>query len=468
MIRERIIPINDIPQGARVALYGAGEIGKRFLTQARRFLWCDICMVVDTNYNDIKDFPVSVESPKRLLNTQEYDFILISIVSDVLKKEVLENLINMGIERNKIIDNTTCFFEDESYDNVMVSREDVRKDNILRIAFLPSGMMGDNIISLKLYQELVKLAPESKIDVFTPLKYFPEKIFWGQYNLNKIFHQILEAKGWETYDLVIESNFEPSIVHCNLSQIKKTCTNLAGKLEILYEYQRHDLVDLPIHQFMNRIRLERARLMGWNRYTLLGCSGAFDIKDQYVDFYINSKYREQFQSLGLRKKYITYNFGASDPLKNGKQQTKVWPYEYHAILNKLLKERFPKIEIVQLGGNNARCVPGTDRCIFGEDIETVKYILKNSIYHFDCESGLVHMATQLGTKCFVVFGPTPVWFFGYDRNVNIAPKICGECKGLIKDWYTRCYRYKRPECMYSIKPDYVFSLMEEYLIKQGY
>ena len=109
-------------------------------------------------------------------------------------------------------------------------------------------------------------------------------------------------------------------------------------------------------------------------------------------------------------------------------------------------------------------IEGADRYIIGEDLEVAKYVLKNSLFHFDCEGGLVHIATQLGTKCFVVFGPTPIWFMGYEQNVNIAPKVCGECKGLITDWYTRCYRgYSTPACMASIKPEEVLTLMSDFI-----
>jgi len=253
----------------------------------------------------------------------------------------------------------------------------------------------------------------------------------------------------------MDCNFEPSLLSCNFDRVESISPRLAERLHILYEYQKSDFVDLPIGAYMNRVRLERARFMGGNRYTLYGCSGAFDMKSQYVDFFIDEEYEEDYKSLGLSKSYITYNFGASDPLKNGKVQTKMWPYEYHEKLNRIFKERFPEIELVQIGGKDVTCVPGADRYIIGQNLEVAKYVLKNSLCHIDCEGGLVHMATQLGTKCVVMFGPTPVWFFGYDRNINLAPIVCGECKGLVKDWYTRCLKYDRPECMYSITPERV-------------
>ena len=63
----------------------------------------------------------------------------------------------------------------------------------------------------------------------------------------------------------------------------------------------------------------------------------------------------------------------------------------------------------------------------GESLELVKYVLKGSLLHIDCDSGLVHLATQLGTKCVVLFGQTSVWYFGYEQNINIVSKVCNSC-----------------------------------------
>jgi ADP-heptose:LPS heptosyltransferase len=51
--------------------------------------------------------------------------------------------------------------------------------------------------------------------------------------------------------------------------------------------------------------------------------------------------------------------------------------------------------------------------------------------HIDDEGGLVHMATALGTKCAVLFGPTPVGIFGYEQNINICADTCKECFGIV-------------------------------------
>lgn len=270
----------------------------------------------------------------------------------------------------------------------------------------------------------------------------------------------------ETFDLVLEVRFEPSILCIDFERIKNGSLKLYEALKKLATYQQSDYVELPFFQYANRILIDRAKFLGLNRYTLFNISNAFPgITNQQVEFPLNQEFEGAYEELQLSKYYVTYNYGASDLLRHGVPQVKQWPYEYHVALNQMFKERFPEIELIQVGGSNVTIIPGADRYILGQQLDVVKYVLKNALCHFDCEGGLVHMASQLGTKCFVTFGPTQEWFLGYKNNENILPHVCGECKGLIKDWYIRCYKYDRPECMYSITPMEVMEKIGKYLIE---
>lgn len=85
----------------------------------------------------------------------------------------------------------------------------------------------------------------------------------------------------------------------------------------------------------------------------------------------------------------------------------------------------------------------------------VKYILKNALFHLDCEGGLVHLATAIGTKCIVLFGPTPLKYYAYPQNVNIHTGVCEGCMDLSDNWPYECINNKRQCCMYSITPEMV-------------
>ena len=87
--------------------------------------------------------------------------------------------------------------------------------------------------------------------------------------------------------------------------------------------------------------------------------------------------------------------------------------------------------------------------------ELQNYILRGAAFHLDIEGGLVHLASQLDTKCVVLFGPTPIAYYGYQTNINIQAGECHGCYWLEND-YQQCYRrMAKPECMHAITPELV-------------
>lgn len=462
---KRVFPISKIQKGAKIVLYGAGNNGREMYEQNRILNWCNILSVVDREYKEIKDFPLRVESPN-VLKTKKYDYVVVSLVDHSVRMQIFDDLLKLGISEEKIIIDTDAFLISDYGNNILERREEGCCNDRLVIGFFPGGVMGDNIISLRLYQELVHLAPDAIIDVFTPFSGFPSHVFYGQKNLRKIIIRYPTIEDRWHYDLIIQSHFEPSLIYGNLYRIEKLAPELSDRIKILYAYQTTDFFMCSPTTYMNRIQWDRSKFMGYTSYTLLNASGAFDINDYHVDLLIDESYKDEYYALGLTEKYITFSYGVSDPLKNGKKQTKMWPEEYYVDLNRMLKKRFSTIKIVQTDAGNVKKVAGADRYIMGENLEIVKLILKNALCHIDCEGGLVHMATQLGTKCFVVFGPTPVSYFGYECNVNFAPKVCGECCGLTRDWYTRCYKYDDAKCMRSTKPEEVFAEVSRYVLNK--
>ena len=48
----------------------------------------------------------------------------------------------------------------------------------------------------------------------------------------------------------------------------------------------------------------------------------------------------------------------------------------------------------------------------------------------------------------VLFGPTPVEFFGYPQNINLEPSGCKACWFATQNWLIECPRHTSgPECM---------------------
>ncbi len=457
---NREFPIEKIKKGSRVVLYGAGKEGRNFWQRNQFIEWCEICAVIDKRGNDVKDFPVKVFPVQKIMDIGDFDYVIIAIAKPEIREEVMEVLSLLGISRSKIIDDIDYFIEHE--DKTIVDSGPGDNGNRLTVGFHPTGGLGDYIIELAVYQEIVRLAPDCVIDVIAMNEDFAVHVYNDQKNIGEIIAGEPSDDLISKYDVFLEIRFEIKLSKVNFERVARFSRPLFEALHKLYDYNVHYYLGLRAFQNTNAVILGRARLMGWNRYTLYRAGGAFHVSDRKVELLIDGTYEKRFQELQLNGKYITFNYGAN---REYGVQTKMWPVEYHERLNRMLKEKFPEITLIQIGAKSAEKIVGADRYILDENLETTKIILKYALFHFDCEGGLVHMASQLNTKCFVVFGPTPAWFLGYENNTNILPDVCGECKSTHLEWFTKCFKYERPECMYSIRPERVFKLMCDYLEK---
>ncbi len=139
---------------------------------------------------------------------------------------------------------------------------------------------------------------------------------------------------------------------------------------------------------------------------------------------------------------------------DGPRPTKAYPPERWGELARELRQRIPAISLVQIGGEASPPIPGVDRDLRGKTTlaESVA-ILAGARLHVDSESGLVHLASCVGTRCAVLFGPTNIDFFGYPGNLNIPPQVCGNCWWTTDSWMSRCPRgLPGSPCMESIDP----------------
>jgi len=161
------------------------------------------------------------------------------------------------------------------------------------------------------------------------------------------------------------------------------------------------------------------------------------------------------------KKTITVHDGIdnNNPLPEGGRATKTWSMEQWGTLTSMIKKEFPDFHIVQLGGKNSRKIPNVDVCLVNQTgLHRSLAILQASSLHIDGDSGLVHAAHVMGVPSVVMFGPTPVKFFGYPENYNISSSFCTDCFWTSDHWNVKCpLDYGTPKCMDSISPEEVLS-----------
>ena len=452
-----LFPFEKIKQGSKIIIYGAGDVGCEYLKQLLITNYCTCVALLDRNAANIAPLVVPVYTPENLPQF-EYDYILLAFKDGCHVQAVKDTLLHYGADASKI------FFQPVRAEvNILGKIEAKQTDynyafqnNGISIAIKYGPCLGDSIIKKKIVMELVKKVPEVNIDIYiSGGSKFMNAIYADTRGLNNVIDDggVLFEHNKIKYDVAFELY--------DLLAIKHISDNLANKNRIFFDelhkldeaLLKYNLPSFPISNM--HIHFKRMIYKGLNVYNYLNFTGFFNIKDKNVDIKLNEDYLPCYTQLNLRK-YVTINYGTGFASIHGKNVVaKQWNYDKLCQFVQLFKNNYHDIEVVQLGTKNAAKVFGADKYVLGADLELVKYVLDGSILHIDSEGGLVHLATQLGTKCVVLFGPTMVEYFGYDENDNIVAGDCHNCYTLY-DEIDKCARgMECPECMDSITPNLV-------------
>lgn len=452
---EGVFPYDLIKKHKKVIIYGMGNYGKSYIEQIEKTQYCQIVAVSDIN-NNVSCNGYNYIEPS-YIPFVVFDYIIIAIKSIELSTEVYWKFVRMGIEEKHIVSE---YMNEQHFFPCFIPSDITMLNNIdmpIEIAITLDGGLGDHIIALALYRKLIELAPNCIVDIYGK-KNFIKVIYGNERNVRDIYEfsmgvgEINRFK--RKYDLALRWLFFINVEFVNYYKIKANYPLLNEKI---LETKNSNLIsDLKYGLNSYLFVHQRAYKMGYDRYRFLGLGHVWDINSNDARLQLNPAYLNEYERLDLGR-YITFNCGASIvPGQDGKKQTKVWPIEYFHIFVKEFKRIYPNIKVVQLGDDHATVIEDTDVIMINASLELVKYILVNSMIHVDCEGGLVHLATQLGVKCVVIFGPTPAWFYQYISNININSDACGNCCHIKADWYTKCLLGDQyPRCMRSVKPEAV-------------
>lgn len=103
---------------------------------------------------------------------------------------------------------------------------------------------------------------------------------------------------------------------------------------------------------------------------------------------------------------------------------------------------------------------GVPSMVWRSDLAGIKRLLVEVDLLFCADSGIMHMASALGTKVVAVFGPgSPVMFRpsgAKDIVIAVEPMLCRPC-------YDRCI-HPRPICLDTITPDQVVPVLRQALL----
>lgn len=442
-VLNRLFPFNIVGKGSKIVLYGMGLLGHHYLKQIEQLSWCNVVGVMDRNITDMW--------PYRKLEftdiaTTEFDWLVVSIVRFDIVREVQDELVKAGVNPRCII---TPYTIDTQPD------EDAEATGSLKVLIYMAGGVGDAVMEICLYERLVELVPDIIIDIYgEPYCRF---LYETKNNVRKIIDYHKQSEMPIGYDLILEASFGITIRHCNYARVKNVSQSL-------YEMVRRTELEMVMNEPVgNRVR--KAQILGKDRFWLMGRGEIWKLNSKLIHINVPAEWQKRYDTLGLGK-YITMNAGADMRFITHPEDfpTKVWPIEYFECLVSLLKQEYPEYELVQLGAEGQVKINGVDRTMLGEPFELVEFILRGATLHIDDEGGLTHLATALGTKCVVLFGPSQMDILGYPQNINICTGVCPPCYNYVKGWNARCFKGMRhPPCMWSITPEIVMEKVQGYL-----
>lgn len=101
-VRQYAFPFDKVREKTKIALYGAGNIGKQYYEQLKRDGSHQVVLWVDENYQEFENTSYDIKSPEYLTESL-LEVIVIAIKNQDIVLQVFERLERMGIDRDKIV-----------------------------------------------------------------------------------------------------------------------------------------------------------------------------------------------------------------------------------------------------------------------------------------------------------------------------------------------------------------------------
>lgn len=330
--------------------------------------------------------------------------------------------------------------------------------NVLRIAILDGGGMGDATFQVTYIKEIRKLFDKPVIIDFYCNAY---RAFQGFPFIDNCFpynwvHDI------DSYDVYIVGKRVCNVIKIDEEKVKKFslkfydfCMDCKNVQTVLDEYRN------------DRIFSEYALLFGKNRFEQTNIHNVLPIdRNTKTYFQLNEKDMDVLQAYNLVPgQYITMCRMVDARYDN--MHPKMWPVKHYNELVRLLHRAYPDIKLVQIGSKDTfELIDGVDVNLVGmTSLGQSAVILKNSLLHIDGEGGLPHLQHMLNNRSLVMFGPTSPDVFGYPENINLRSTDCPyPCEWIVKNWASGCVRgFAVPPCMHGLKPKSVFDAVKKHI-----
>lgn len=97
-----IFPFELVKEKKKVIIYGAGMVGRAYVSQLLATKYAEIVLWCDRSFDEYQWMKREIEDPKKI-SACVYDFLVIAVKDKRIASEIAETLMDMGIEKEKII-----------------------------------------------------------------------------------------------------------------------------------------------------------------------------------------------------------------------------------------------------------------------------------------------------------------------------------------------------------------------------
>lgn len=335
-----------------------------------------------------------------------------------------------------------------------------KREGPLVVAIAVSGGLGDLIVIARCVRDLAANVEPFTFDVFAPNPELARWVFSSIPGFQQVAPDTLLEIVSHEYDMRLHLNQVAYLHYESLNWAR--LRNFPRFLQVINNLscsRRRQKLDLYIenHPFLDNGLARKIIYAGFSRRDFMHSMFALKYGGDYL---LIEQDENILQRLGLMgRTFVTVHNGFdSNFIISGQRATKCYPHFSAVVAG--LKAAHPDILLVQIGTTTSVKIPGVDLNLIGQtSLREVAGILGASTLHIDNEGGLVHLSACYGRRSLVVFGPTPVDYFGYPQNINVNPERCGGCWWIDEHWMDRCPRgIEEVECMYSQPPEKLVQL----------
>ena len=256
-----LFPFEKIPQGSRIVIYGAGDVGQEYLQQMRITGYCEVVAFIDRAYDKYPPMIVPVY-PVEKVSVLSFDYVLLAFKMGTHVRAVTKVLLAYGIEAEKII-----YTEPRREVEVLAASSGELAAQVYDYAYLHDGIsialkygpgLGDAIVKKRFFTELVSMAPGCRVDIYSPgAGNIVQSIYSDQANLNAVIDDggALYARGRSRYDLAFTVAFMLDVDVFKQERLETFNPVFAGKMKKLQK-------GLKISRFhTRRTCINRAKLI---------------------------------------------------------------------------------------------------------------------------------------------------------------------------------------------------------------